>query len=169
MHTMLKHSQEVLKNQCFSDLVVEPLFCNFYCFQYTSQIFSIYSQFFPFRFVLLSFIALPQILSYIVRNYSNRSLVLRPCQTFIIELFAEILPLQIFDRVLTVSLALALNSYSYIYIYDSQIVHHNPCFNLFILHSNPFDNQGSEINKNDIFLRFDILSFTNILKSYFSP
>ena len=33
----------------------------------------------------------------------------------------------------------------------SQIVHHNPCFNLFILHSNPFDNQRSEINKNDIF------------------
>ena len=50
--------------------------------------------------------------------------------------------------------------YIYIYIYDSQIVHHNPCFNLFILHSNSFDNQGSEINKNDIFLRFDILSFT---------
>ena len=50
--------------------------------------------------------------------------------------------------------------YIHIYIYDSQIVHHNPCFNLFILHSNPFDNQGSEINKNDIFLRFDILSFT---------
>ena len=28
----------------------------------------------------------------------------------------------------------------YIYIYDSQIVHHNPCFNLFILHNNSFDN-----------------------------
>ena len=40
-------------------------------------------------------------------------------------------------------------------------MHHNPCFNLFILHSNPFDNQGREINKNNnIFLRFDILSFT---------
>ena len=51
--------------------------------------------------------------------------------------------------------------YIYIsYIYDSQIEHHNSCFNLFMLHSNPFDNQGSEINKNDIFLRFDILSFT---------
>ena len=40
-------------------------------------------------------------------------------------------------------------------IYDSQIVivHHNlcPCFNLFVLHNNPFDNQGREINKNDIF------------------
>ena len=24
----------------------------------------------------------------------------------------------------------------YIYIYDKQIVHHNPCFNLFILHNN---------------------------------
>ena len=37
---------------------------------------------------------------------------------------------------------------------DSQIVHHNPCFNLFILHNNSFDNQGSEINKinkNDTF------------------
>ena len=30
-------------------------------------------------------------------------------------------------------------------IVDSQIVHHNPCFNLFILHNNSFDNQGSEI------------------------
>ena len=45
-------------------------------------------------------------------------------------------------------------------LYDSQIVQHNPCFNLFILHNIPFDNQGSEVNKNDIFLRFDILSFT---------
>ena len=55
-----------------------------------------------------------------------------------------------------------IDTYIYIYthIYNSQIVHHNPCFNLFILYSNPFDNQGSEINKNDIFLRFDILSFT---------
>ena len=40
------------------------------------------------------------------------------------------------------------------YICDSQIVHHIPCFNLFILHSNQFDNQGSEINKNDVLLRF---------------
>ena len=43
------------------------------------------------------------------------------------------------------------------------MVHHNPCFNLFILHNIlfiPFENQGSEINKNDIFLRFYILSFT---------
>ena len=50
--------------------------------------------------------------------------------------------------------------YIYIYICDSQTVHYNPCFNLFILHNIPFDNQRSEINKNDIFLRFDILSFT---------
>ena len=42
-------------------------------------------------------------------------------------------------------------------------MHHNPCFNLFILHSNPFDNQGSEINENDIFLRFNILPFTRTL------
>ena len=40
------------------------------------------------------------------------------------------------------------------------MVHHKPCFNLFILHNNLFDNQGSKINKNDIFVRFDILSFT---------
>ena len=26
---------------------------------------------------------------------------------------------------------------------------HNPYFNLFMLHSNSFDNQGSEIKKND--------------------
>ena len=33
--------------------------------------------------------------------------------------------------------------YIYIYKYDSQTVHHNPCFNLFVLHNNSFDNQGS--------------------------
>ena len=37
-------------------------------------------------------------------------------------------------------------------------MYHTPCFNLFILHNNSCDNQGSEINKN--VLRFDILSFT---------
>ena len=37
-----------------------------------------------------------------------------------------------------------------IHIHDRQIVHHNPCLNLFILHNNSFDNQESEINKNDI-------------------
>ena len=26
-------------------------------------------------------------------------------------------------------------------------MHHNPCFNLFILYNNSFDNQGSEINE----------------------
>ena len=31
---------------------------------------------------------------------------------------------------------------------------------LFILHNISFNNQRSEINKNDIFLHFDILSFT---------
>ena len=51
--------------------------------------------------------------------------------------------------------------YIYVYIY---IVHHNPCFNLFVLHNNSFDNQESEVNKNDIFLRFDILSFTKIFR-----
>ena len=28
----------------------------------------------------------------------------------------------------------------------SSTVHHNPCFNLFMLYNNSFDNQGSEIN-----------------------
>ena len=41
-------------------------------------------------------------------------------------------------------------------------MHHILCFNLFVLQNNSFDNQGSEVNKNDIFLRFDILSFTKI-------
>ena len=50
--------------------------------------------------------------------------------------------------------------YIQIYTHDIQIVHHNPCFSLFILHNIPFDNQGSEINKNDISLSFDIISFT---------
>ena len=41
--------------------------------------------------------------------------------------------------------------YIYIYIYNSQIEHNNSCFNLFLRHNNLLDNQGSEINKNDIF------------------
>ena len=41
------------------------------------------------------------------------------------------------------------------FMYHNQIVHHKPpCFNLFILHNNLFDNQGSEINKNNIFCSF---------------
>ena len=33
----------------------------------------------------------------------------------------------------------------YVYIYnDSQIVHHNPCFNLLILRNNSFDNQEAK-------------------------
>ena len=39
-------------------------------------------------------------------------------------------------------------------MYHNQIVHHEPCFNLFILYNSLFDNQGSEINKNDIFCMF---------------
>ena len=58
---------------------------------------------------------------------------------------------------------ICISLYLYIYMNDSQIVHHNPCFNSFILHNIPFDNPGSEINKNDIFSRFDILSFTKTL------
>ena len=45
-------------------------------------------------------------------------------------------------------------SYFLLYIYDSQTVHHNSCFNLFILHNNSFDNQRSEINKNNISFMF---------------
>ena len=41
--------------------------------------------------------------------------------------------------------------------YSLQIVHHNPCFNLFILHNNSFDNQGNEINRNDIFYVFSVI------------
>ena len=44
--------------------------------------------------------------------------------------------------------------YIYISIYDSNILHHHPCFNLLILYNNPFENQGSEININNIFLNF---------------
>ena len=39
-------------------------------------------------------------------------------------------------------------------IYNNQVVHHNPCFNLCILH-NSFDDQGSEKNKKGIFSHFD--------------
>ena len=60
---------------------------------------------------------------------------------------------------LPIYLSIYLSIYQSIY---NQIVHHNPCFNLFILH-NSFDNQGSEINdivegikiRNKIHLRYD--------------
>ena len=42
-------------------------------------------------------------------------------------------------------------------------MHHNLCFNLFILH-NSFDNQGSKIIKKNTLLRFHILSF---MKTFF--
>ena len=42
---------------------------------------------------------------------------------------------------------------------DSQIVYHNPCFDLILLRNNSFDNQASKINKNDIFVRFDFQLF----------
>ena len=48
---------------------------------------------------------------------------------------------------------------------ESQIVHQNPCFNLFILHNNSFDNEGNETNKNGIFLRYDTLSFIITMNS----
>ena len=36
-------------------------------------------------------------------------------------------------------------------IYDNQIVHYNACFNLIMHNDNSFENQGSVINRNDIF------------------
>ena len=42
----------------------------------------------------------------------------------------------------------------------------NPCFNLFILHNNSFDNQGSEINKSNTFLRFNIYIYIYIYILY---
>ena len=52
--------------------------------------------------------------------------------------------------------------YIILYIYDNRIVHHNRCFQFIlyfiIIH---FDNQRSDINKNDIFLQFSTyVSFT---------
>ena len=54
-------------------------------------------------------------------------------------------------------------------MYHNQIAYHKPpCFNLFILHSNLFNNQGSEINKNDIFCSFPHTVFCkNFLPTFF--
>ena len=41
--------------------------------------------------------------------------------------------------------------YTYKYVCMYKYMHHNLCFNLFMLDNNSFDNQGSEINKNNIF------------------
>ena len=48
--------------------------------------------------------------------------------------------------------------YIYMYVYDSQTVHHNPCFNLFILHNNSFDNQGSEVTAHLINLHLPVIA-----------
>ena len=39
-------------------------------------------------------------------------------------------------------------------------MHHYPCFNLLMLHSNSIDNQEIQVNKNIFFFCFNILSFT---------
>ena len=41
--------------------------------------------------------------------------------------------------------------YVCMYVCMYKYMHHNLCFNLFMLDNNSFDNQGSEINKNNIF------------------
>ena len=48
-------------------------------------------------------------------------------------------------------------------------MHHNPCFNLFILHhNNSFDNEGSEINKTDMFFTFrDTVFYENFLPTIY--
>ena len=48
--------------------------------------------------------------------------------------------------------------YVCMYVCMYKYMHHNLCFNLFMLDNNSFDNQGNEINKNNIF---------NILTYYF--
>ena len=53
------------------------------------------------------------------------------------------------------------------FIYHNQIAHHKPCFNLFLLHNDLFDNQGSEINKSDIFCTFRHTVF--LLKTFQLP
>ena len=55
----------------------------------------------------------------------------------------------------------------YVYIYICIHIYIYIYFNLFILHNNSFDNPGSEINKNDISLRFGILSLQK-LSSYYT-
>ena len=56
------------------------------------------------------------------------------------------IPAKFLKKLKKVSAKILYIKYICIYVSDSQIVHHNPCFNLFILH----DNQGSKI-KNDKF------------------
>ena len=69
---------------------------------------------------------------------------------------------------LSIYLFIYLSIYQSIYlpIYDSQTVHHNPCFNLLRPYNNSLDNQGSKINKNNIILCFNIPSFTKTFFLY---
>ena len=48
-------------------------------------------------------------------------------------------------------------------MHDSEIVHHNPCLNLFILHNNSFHNQGGEINKRHFFTFRHIIFYKIVL------
>ena len=47
------------------------------------------------------------------------------------------------------------------------IVHHSPCFYLFIFHNNSYDNQGSEINKRHFFTLRHTLLYENFLPALF--
>lgn len=52
------------------------------------------------------------------------------------------------------------------YTYDNQIGLHNPCFSLFITLIS-FDNHGSEIDKNNIFLIFLCFDKLSSTKTFF--
>ena len=46
-------------------------------------------------------------------------------------------------------------------------MHHNPCFNLFLLHDNSFDTQGSKINKKHFFTFQHTVFYENFLPSIY--
>ena len=62
---------------------------------------------------------------------------------------------------------ICMNKWIYIwkYMHENQILHHNPSSKLFMLY-NSFDNQGSKINKDDIFFFFLRSSIRKLLSYY---
>ena len=53
-------------------------------------------------------------------------------------------------------------------MYENKIVHHNRSFKLFVLH-NSFDNQGSKINQDNIFLCSSIQSECGKIPTRITP
>ena len=105
--------------------------------------------------------------SFIKTLFESKSVknIMFHCLQQLVHIYKCICDIYIYMYIYIYYIYIYIYTYIYIYIYDSQREHHNPCFNLFMLHSNPFDNQGSKINKSDITIKRQTMYYIYIYKT----